>query len=129
MRRARYRMRVLVADDEPAIRMLIVDTLEDAGFDVMTARSGDEALRLIVDPDHFDILITDINMPGADGLAVARGARARNPDVPVLFVSGRIDILKTSISVPVPHRYLAKPFSLLALSLLVGDMAREIRIA
>ena len=106
--------------------MLIVDTLEDAGFDVMTARSGDEALRFIEKPDHFDILITDINMPGADGLAVARGARARNPDLPVLFVSGRIDLLRQSSSVPVPHRYLAKPFSLSALSLLVGDMARDI---
>ena len=115
-------MHVLIAEDEPTIRASMVDWLEDAGYVVTAASSGDEALRMIDGPGQVDIVVTDINMPGADGLEVARGARACNPDVPVLFVSGRVDCLHTSAHVPVPYRFLAKPFRLAALSLMIVEM-------
>ena len=115
-------MQVLVAEDEPAIRISIVDWLEDAGYSVIAASSGDEALRLIEGPDRVDLIVTDINMPGADGLEVAREARVHNPQVPVLFVSGRVDCLGSSPQIPVPHRFLAKPFRLAALSMLIVEM-------
>ncbi len=103
----------------------MVDWLEDAGYSVTAACSGDEALRLMVGTKHVDIVVTDINMPGADGLAVARGARAKDPNVLVLFVSGRIDTLGMSKQVPIPHRFLAKPFRLAALSMLIVEMLED----
>ena len=59
--------KVLVAEDEPLIRMDIAETLSDDGFHVLEASSGSEALRLIDDPDHVVLVVTDVNMPGADG--------------------------------------------------------------
>ena len=104
-------MRVLLVEDEPLIRMLMVDMLEDAGFDILEAESGVDACRLIDDPNHIDLVVTDLNMPEADGVAVAKRARAHTPDVPVLFVSARSDLLN-SLSAPGPYSYLTKPFSM-----------------
>ena len=63
--------KVLVAEDEPLIRMDIAKTLTDNGFHVLEASSGSEALRLIDDPDHVVLVVTDVNMAGADGVDVA----------------------------------------------------------
>jgi DNA-binding response OmpR family regulator len=82
-----------VAEDEPLIRMDIVETLADDGFNVLEASEGSEALRLIDDPDHVVLVVTDVNMPGVDGIAVALHARERHPEVPILFVSARPDLL------------------------------------
>ena len=101
--------KVLVAKDEPLIRMDIAETLTDNGFHVLEASSGSEALQLIDDPDHVVLVITDVNMPGADGVDVALHARARHPDVPVLFVSARPDLL-SSPRTPRPYSHLTKPF-------------------
>jgi CheY-like chemotaxis protein len=102
-------MRALVVDDEPIIRLLLVETLESDGFDVMVAPSGVEACKLIEDPDHFDVVVTDLNMPLADGVKVASCARAFNPKVPVLFISARADLL-AGLPIPRPYNVLRKPF-------------------
>ena len=114
-------MRVLVVEDEPLIRLLMVDTLEEAGYDVFEAASGVEACRLIDDLNHFDLVVTDLNMPKADGVVVAKRARAHTPDVLVLFVSARPDLLK-SLSAPRPYSYLPKPFSMEQFSAAVDDL-------
>jgi len=114
-------MRILVVDDEPFLRMLMVDQLEEAGFDVLEAASGRQACRLIDDPNHVDLVVTDLNMPDADGVVVARRARAQFPDVPVLFVSGRSDLLK-SLPAPQPYSYLTKPFSMRQFSAAIDDL-------
>jgi DNA-binding response OmpR family regulator len=114
-------MRVLVVDDEPLIRILMVDMLEEAGFDVLEAASGVEACQLIDDPTHVDLLVTDLNMPEADGVVVANRARAHTPGVPILFVSGRTDLLK-SLSAPRPYSYLTKPFSMDQFSAAIDDL-------
>jgi CheY-like chemotaxis protein len=103
-------MRVLVAEDEPFIRMFIVDILTAAGFDILEAASGTEACQLVDGPNHVDLVVTDLNMPQADGIAVAKRAREHSPNVPVLFVSGRPDLL-AALSAPRPYSYLTKPFS------------------
>jgi CheY-like chemotaxis protein len=114
-------MRVLVVEDEPLMRMLMVDILEEAGFDVLEAASGLEACRLIEDPNHIDLIVTDLNMPEANGVVVAKRARAHAPDIPVLFVSARSDLLK-SLSAPRPYSYLAKPFTIEQFSAAVDDL-------
>ncbi len=115
-------MHVLLAEDEPAIRTSIADWLKDCGFSVAAAASGDEAIRLIADREPLDMLVTDINMPGADGFEVARRARLDHPGIPVLFVSGRIDLLDPSCGGSTRSRFLAKPFRLATLSRVIADM-------
>ncbi len=81
---------VLVVDDEPLVRMYAVDMLEDAGFRVIEANDGDEALALILDHGEITVLFTDIHMPGKfDGLELARKVHERRPDIQLILTSGR----------------------------------------
>ena len=89
------RKRVLLAEDEAMIRSLLVDSLEEAGFEVMQASDGDEAVRLLVDPDSVSLVVTDVQMPGSrDGNAVAEAARALHPGIPVVYMTGNPSSLR-----------------------------------
>ncbi|HEY7575546.1 MAG TPA: response regulator, partial [Thermoanaerobaculia bacterium] len=79
--------RVLVADDESAIRKVVRDALERAGHDVETAADGEEALARF-EGGAFDLVITDWNMPGKDGFEVVRRLR-RSSTVPILVLTVR----------------------------------------
>ena len=116
--------RVLLAEDDPLIRGLIVDVLMDADFDVMEASDGAEAIHLMDDPDGVHLVVTDLNMPGADGIEVARHARLHHPKVSILFISGRPDLLVAG-KPPEPFRYLAKPFGVDAFMAAVDDLVGE----
>jgi CheY-like chemotaxis protein len=79
-------MKVLVVEADKDIRDLAVFYLEDAGFRVITAPNGDEAVELLKGGEAPDVLFTDIRMPGhVDGSAVAIAYRARFPDMPVFY--------------------------------------------
>jgi DNA-binding response OmpR family regulator len=117
-------MRVLVVDDEPVIRLLLAETLEEEGFEVLEAPSGVEACMLMEDPDHVDLVVTDLNMPDADGVKVAVCARASNPTVPVLFISGRSDLL-AGLPIPRPYSCLPKPFSMEEFSQAVAKLLKR----
>ena len=119
-------MRVLVAEDEFSVRALLVDTLKRGGFEVVEAASGDEALQLLAFAHRIDILVADIDLPGTDGIALARGARARYPALPVLFLGGGADMLADRDDAPHPHRFLSKPFTLTRLAGTLGEMVREL---
>jgi excisionase family DNA binding protein len=81
------RARVLVVDDEPSIRDLLAKTLALAEYEVDLAPDGKTALeRLRIVP--YDLLITDLRMPGVDGLTVIREARRLRPDIPVIIITG-----------------------------------------
>lgn len=108
--RATGRPRVLVVDDEASIRDLLSKTLELAEYDVDLAPDGRSALeRLKMLP--YDLLITDLRMPGVDGLAVIREARRMKPDIPVIIVTGfsteasAIEAVNLGVA-----GYLTKPF-------------------
>ncbi|PVE21850.1 hypothetical protein DC522_24355 [Microvirga sp. KLBC 81] len=78
--------KVLVVEDDEAIRDLAVFYLEEAGFSVITAATGDEAVELLQADAAPDVLFTDIRMPGrVDGWAVAKAYRKRFPGLPVLY--------------------------------------------
>lgn len=79
--------RVLCVDDEPIIRMVVVEILSELGCEVVEAESGEHALRLS-ETDDFDILITDIRMDGMNGWELAERARERSPALPVIYISG-----------------------------------------
>lgn len=102
--------RVLVVDDEPEMRNLMMRMLQSAGYDVRSAPDGEEALRLL-DTETVDLVVTDLAMPRADGLTVLRRIRERNDEMPVLLVAG--EPTTDSAIRAVRYRateYLPKPF-------------------
>lgn len=80
---------VLVIDDEPTVRMLIVDALEEAGYTSIEASDGPAGLKLLQSDIRIDLLVTDVGLPGGmNGRQVADAARVSRPDLKVLFVTG-----------------------------------------
>ncbi|MBB3937804.1 hybrid sensor histidine kinase/response regulator [Aureimonas phyllosphaerae] len=80
---------VLVVDDEPLVRMLVVDAVEDLGFSAIEAEDGVEALEALRSGASIDLLVTDVGLPnGMNGRQVADAARELRPGLKVLFVTG-----------------------------------------
>ena len=108
---------LLLVDDEPAVLGLFATVFEAEGFQCRTASSGEEALALFLqDTQSIDVLVTDLMMPGMNGMELAARIRESAPDVSVLLVSG-------SVSPPSPAvlqafgniRFVPKPFTVSAL--------------
>src|ERR1035437_8681337 len=79
--------KVLVVDDDPVVGKSFDRVLSDKGYVVITARSGREALDKLRE-EEFDVVYTDIKMPGMDGLEVAERVKARRPWTPVVIITG-----------------------------------------
>src|SRR5438552_19186914 len=77
--------RILIVDDEPGVRDYVAEVLREAGFVVAAARDGLEAMRKIEAGEQFDLVLTDIRMPGLDGFELVRRAKQGSPDLRVLF--------------------------------------------
>lgn len=93
---------VLVVEDEPLIRMALVDLLEEAGFNVQEAGDAAEAIVALHDRRNVQVLFTDLHMPpGIDGLALAHHAARHHPKIGIIIVSGH----------PAPARHLMPPGS------------------
>jgi two-component system response regulator FlrC len=103
--------RILVADDEPGLREFMTDSLELDGHTVVAARDGREAARLL-DERGFDLLITDLKMPGLDGLALLRKLRAEQPEVEAIMLTahGTVDTAVEAMKLGA-FEYLQKPLS------------------
>jgi CheY-like chemotaxis protein len=98
---------LLVVDDDHAVRRTMKRILEAAGYRVLEAASGENALRILAaHGDAIDLLVTDLRMPKMDGREVTRRGREMRPDLRVLIVTGMVD------EGPLPSEgILAKPFS------------------
>jgi diguanylate cyclase (GGDEF)-like protein len=83
--------RILVVDDERFFLELFREVLGAAGHPPRTAASGEEALKLLA-AEHFDLLVTDVVMPGIDGIALVREAKRRDPDIEAVAVTGHDDV-------------------------------------
>jgi two-component system nitrogen regulation response regulator GlnG len=80
---------VLVADDDRSLRSLISAALQRQGHSVLLAASADEAIRISTSPEtSFDVLLTDLSMPGGSGISLATEIRAQRPDIAVVLMSG-----------------------------------------
>jgi DNA-binding NtrC family response regulator len=104
------RQRVLVVEDELIIGEIAAEALTDAGYEVFTAASAEEAEIMLKDVS-VDVLFTDINLGGQDGFELAQGTLSLQPLVSIVFTSGRSRIchgLCESVGVP----FLAKPYRL-----------------
>jgi len=105
------KMKVLVVDDEQMVRRLIRERLEEEGFDVLTAKNGQEGLEVLINHPDLSIVFTDIKMPIMDGVEFIRQIRSIYPDMLVVVISGFIDSLdEGSVSGSVDEK-LAKPFT------------------
>jgi CheY-like chemotaxis protein len=81
--------RILVAEDSPAIALLLRRRLEMAGHSVEMAPGGDQALEMLEAANLPDLVLADVMMPGRDGLATLEQIRSRHPRLPVILVTGQ----------------------------------------
>jgi EAL domain-containing protein (putative c-di-GMP-specific phosphodiesterase class I)/CheY-like chemotaxis protein len=121
--------RVLVVDDEDALRRAYVRGLTAAGFDVTEAACGADALA-IMEGARFDVIVSDITMPGLTGVDLLRAVRERDLDVPVILVTGNPTIDTATAAVEYGAlRYLLKPVNAHMLAETVGRAAKLQRVA
>ncbi len=120
--------KVLLVEDEDMVRTVAERALTRAGYEVTPCANGEEGLAAITEGSvQFDIVVSDVVMPGMDGPAMVRAIRARLPNLPVLFMSGYAEEqLRRDIDIPDMH-FIAKPFSVAAIGDKVGAVLREAR--
>lgn len=102
---------ILVVDDEPNYLIVLSELLKDEGFEVFTASSGKEGLKIVEDVD-LDVVITDMQMPGMDGLEFLKEVKNRISDLPVIVITAFAEVDKAVEAMQSgAFNYLAKPFS------------------
>ena len=106
---------VLVVDDEPLIRQISRRTLEAHGYLVTGAATGLDAIELLSHGTPLDLLIADLDMPELTGDEMVRRIRAARPDLKVLYVTGRIDLLMDARPLWDGEAFLEKPFNAVGL--------------
>jgi two-component system, response regulator PdtaR len=101
---------ILIVDDEALVRLSAVGMLEDAGFRMIEAGSGDEALELLTADSDVQLLFTDVNMPGIiDGLVLARQVHDRWPQIGIMVASAKKEPQLGEL--PVGSRFERKPYN------------------
>jgi len=113
---------LLIIDDEEIIINLLHDYFSQLGYSVVTAKNGNEGIDLFNASPNFDLVITDINMPGIDGNAVARSIRlSQRTKMPIVGMSGYNDKIEGELF----DFMLAKPFNLKDLMALIKTIEDE----
>jgi two-component system cell cycle response regulator CpdR len=103
--------RILLAEDDDSLRGFLARALERAGYEVAACADGEEAVALLDQP--WDLLLTDIVMPGLDGIEVARRAAAAHPGLRIMFITGFAAVaLAAGESAPAGAKVLSKPIHL-----------------
>jgi len=118
---------ILIVDDEPSIRMLLADALEEIGFSVIEAHDGPTGLRILQSDATIDVLITDVGLPGGmNGRQLADAARLTRAELRVLFITGYAEnaIIGNGQLAP-GMQVLTKPFVVEALASRVLDMIKD----
>jgi two-component system cell cycle response regulator CpdR len=104
--------RILVAEDNPAVREFILRSLASAGYQVTAVADGQMALDALA-KERFKVLVTDIVMPNVDGIALALKAVRLYPDLRIVMISGYAqERMRAHNLDALVHRIIAKPFSL-----------------
>lgn len=115
--------RVMVVEDDAAVRMLVVDVLEGLGYDVIQAADGREAVAILERAPPLKLLVTDVGLPGVNGRQVAEFARTKLPGLKTLFVTGYAENAAVrSTFLDDGMDMITKPFAIDALSMKVCEM-------
>ena len=119
-----YGETVLVVDDEPTVRLLVVDVLADAGYRAIEAVDGMEGLKVLQSGVRIDLLITDVGLPGGmNGRQVADAGRALRPDLKVMFITGYAENAVVSHGHLDPGmQIITKPFAIDDLKTKINEM-------
>ena len=120
---------VLIVDDEPSVRMLVTEVLEELGFSSIEASDGPTGLRILESDAAVDLLITDVGLPGGiNGRQLADAARMARPQLRVLFITGYAENAIISSGHLAPGmRILTKPFVMTALANRINEMIGDDR--
>src|SRR5690242_9519796 len=115
--------RVLIADDEDSMRTLVARAIAMDGHETVTAHDGAEALEILTNEGGgFDLLLTDIQMPIMDGIALALSAARDFPDLTILLMTGFADQRERASNLnAIAHDVITKPFSVAGIRTAVAD--------
>lgn len=117
--------KILVAEDTVSIRMSLVKILEGENYEVVAVENGNQALAEL-DKSYFDLILTDLRLPGADGMAILSAAKKKDPTTEVIIITafGNIDLAVEAMKKSA-YDFVAKPFSLDEILLKVKKALRE----
>ena len=115
--------RILIADDEEAMRALVARAIAMDGHDIVTAQDGAEALEIITgESGAFDLLLTDIKMPMMDGIALALAVARDYPTLTILLMTGFADQRERASGLDaIVHDVVTKPFAVADIRTAVAD--------
>lgn len=124
--------RLLVVDDDPLFRNMLVEILEFKGYEIIQARDGEEGIEVFKKEKEIDLVIADIRMPRKNGFQMAKEIHDLDPTMPILFISGWFDAsreaegkdaaltLKNNLSPTL--NFLKKPFRITQLVSLIEEL-------
>ncbi len=116
---------ILIVDDEPLVCWTLETSLKKAGYNVATADSGETAIEKIKST-HFDLIITDMKLPQADGFEVIRLAKQVSPDIGIIMISAYGDqSVKLKADENSIDYFVDKPFNLTEFNLLVKQIIKK----
>jgi two-component system cell cycle sensor histidine kinase/response regulator CckA len=114
--------RILLVEDEETVRNVVARLLVKLGYEVSSAAGAKEAIAMFDNGADFDLVVTDIVMPGLSGVEMAEVLKGRFPTLRFLFISGYTSRELGNTPQPPPEPFLPKPFSM-------QELAEEVRMA
>jgi DNA-binding NtrC family response regulator len=122
------KFKILITDDDIDLRELLTEAVKNWGYEVSVARDGDEALRKLR-MERFDIVITDLMMPGMDGLALLQKIKDLDKEILVIIITGYATI-ETAVKAieSGAYDYIAKPFRLDELMIVIKNACERLRL-
>lgn len=112
---------ILVVEDEPIIRLMALDMVEEAGFEAIAAANADQAVTILETRDDIRLVFTDIDMPGSiDGMKLAICVRDRWPPIEIIVTSGHV--MAHDVTLPTRGVFVAKPYDPRKVSALMQRM-------
>ncbi|KAA3610403.1 MAG: response regulator [Calditrichaeota bacterium] len=115
--------KALIIDDEEALTEIIVEVLSTLDFESYPAISGEDAIKIANQNDHFDLIIIDMNMPGMNGEETYNNIKTGFSDTPLIFMSG-YDLSEemAAMNLKCPNIFLKKPFTIADLTKTVSQL-------
>ncbi|MGM3386837.1 response regulator [Stutzerimonas stutzeri] len=113
---------ILVVEDEPVVRALVLEVLDDLGYRTLEAGDATEALPIIESVQRIDLLVTDVGLPGMNGRQLAEFARLQRPDLKILFATGYAESATSADFLDRDMALISKPFAIDAFATKVGEM-------
>ena len=117
--------RILIVEDEPAIRLAVADRLKSEGYEVVATVDAAEGLRSASE-EHFDLVILDVMLPGGSGFDVCRELRRRHVEAPVVMLTARSEVVDRVLGLKLgADDYLVKPFEMVELLARIEALLRR----